>query len=89
MCDAHHGVEDPHGVLLSPNDPVHSPSKEQNMTEVTSETIELRIEELDRVSGGDMAIDLAVKAYEALGQRLVDAVHQPVTSQPTMSLHMR
>ena len=59
------------------------------MTKVTSATLELRIDELERVSGGDMAINLAVKAYEALGQRLVDAVHQPVTSQPTMSLHMR
>ena len=30
------------------------------------ETRELNIDELDSVSGGDMALDLAVKAYEAL-----------------------
>ena len=56
------------------------------MSEFTSEVRELDIDHLDNVSGGDMAIDLAVKAYEALGKRLVDAVHQPVT-QPTVTLH--
>jgi hypothetical protein len=56
------------------------------MSEFTNEVRELEIEHLDRVSGGDMAIDLAVKAYEALGKRLMDAVHQPVT-QPTVTLH--
>lgn len=56
------------------------------MSEFTSEVRELDIGQLDSVSGGDMAIDLAVKAYEALGKRLVDAVHQPVT-QPTVTLH--
>jgi hypothetical protein len=56
------------------------------MSEFTSEVRELNIGQLESVSGGDMAIDLAVKAYEALGKRLVDAVHQPVT-QPTVTLH--
>ena len=56
------------------------------MSEFTSEVRELNIGQLDSVSAGDMAIDLAVKAYEALGKRLVDAVHQPVT-QPTVTLH--
>jgi hypothetical protein len=55
------------------------------MSELTNEVRQLDIEQLDRVSGGDIAIDLAVKAYEALGKRLLDAVHQPVT-QPT-TLH--
>jgi bacteriocin-like protein len=50
------------------------------------EARELNIDELDSVSGGEIAIDLAVKAYEALGKRLMDAVHQPVT-QPTDTLH--
>jgi hypothetical protein len=56
------------------------------MSEITSEVRGLDVEHLDNVSGGDMAIDLAVKAYEALGKRLIDAVHQPVT-QPTVTLH--
>ena len=59
------------------------------MNELFSETHELSIDELDCVSGGDMALNLAVKAYEALGQRLMDAIHQPVTSQSATSLHMR
>lgn len=59
------------------------------MEQMLSQTRMLTDTELDAVSGGDMAIDLAVKAYLALQQRLMDAVHQPVTSPPTMSLHMR
>jgi len=49
------------------------------------ETRELNIDALDSVSGGDMALDLAVKAYEALGKRLMDAVHPP--AKPTVTLH--
>lgn len=56
---------------------------------MTNENHELNIADLNNVSGGDMALNLAIKAYEALGQRLLDAVHQPVTSTPTTSLHMR
>jgi hypothetical protein len=56
------------------------------MSEFTREVRELDIDHLNSVSGGDMALDLAVKAYEALGKRLLDAVHQPVT-QPTNTLH--
>ena len=56
---------------------------------MTNENCELNITDLDNVSGGDMALNLAIKAYEALGKRLLDAVHQPVTSQSTTSLHMR
>jgi hypothetical protein len=56
------------------------------MSEFTREVRELDIDQLNSVSGGDMALDLAVKAYEALGKRLLDAVHQPVT-QPTNTLH--
>ena len=54
-------------------------------TEKTT-TRELNIIELDTVSGGDMALNLAVKAYEDLGKRLVAAVHQPLT-QPTSPMH--
>jgi hypothetical protein len=53
---------------------------------MTNDICELSIDQLDSVSGGDMALDLAVKAYEALGKRRLDAVHQPVT-QPTVTLH--
>jgi hypothetical protein len=60
--------------------------RERDMSEFTSEVRELDIDQLDSVSGGDMALDVAVKAYEALGKRLLDAVHQPVT-QPTVTLH--
>lgn len=56
------------------------------MNERTHETHELSVDQLERVSGGDMAIDLAVKAYEALGKRLMDAIHPP---KQTTSLHMR
>lgn len=58
------------------------------MNELTHEPLELSIDQLESVSGGDFAINLAVKAYEALGQRLMDAIHPP-TPKPTMSLHMR
>jgi len=47
---------------------------------------ELNIDELNGVSGGDMALNLAIKAYEDLGKRLVAAVHQPLT-QLTSPLH--
>jgi hypothetical protein len=56
------------------------------MSEFNNGVRELDIDQLDGVSGGDMALDVAVKAYEALGKRLLDAVHQPVT-QPTVTLH--
>lgn len=56
------------------------------MSEITKEPCELDIGQLDNISGGDMALDAAVKAYEDLGKRLVAAVHQPVT-QPTTTLH--
>lgn len=49
------------------------------MKKFTTEFSELNIDQLDRVSGGDMAINLAVKAYEDMGKRLVAAVHKPVT----------
>lgn len=56
------------------------------MTEFTSEVRELDIDQLDSVSGGDLALNIAVKAYDDLGKRLVAAVHQPVT-QPSVTLH--
>ena len=49
------------------------------MTTSTTEFYELNIDQLDLVSGGDMAIKLAVKAYEDTGKRLVAAVRKPVT----------
>ncbi|MBR1187262.1 hypothetical protein [Bradyrhizobium sp. AUGA SZCCT0160] len=62
------------------------------MTKSIHEACELSINELDVVSGGSMlsmAIDAAEKYLQGLGGRLMDAVHQPVTSKPSMSLHMR
>ena len=56
------------------------------MSEFTSEVRELDIDQLDRVSGGDMALNLAIKAYEDLGKRLASAVQGPAT-QPTVTLH--
>jgi bacteriocin-like protein len=53
---------------------------------MTTEIHELSINELDTVSGGDMlgvAIDAAEKYANGLFGRLIAAVHQPVTSQPT------
>jgi bacteriocin-like protein len=53
---------------------------------------EMSIEELDQVSGGDMlgmAIDAAENYMNGLFGRLINAVHQPITSSPSMSLHMR
>ena len=55
------------------------------MSKFTSEFRELNIDQLDSVSGGDMAINLAVKAYEDMDKRLVAAVRKPVT-QPTSPL---
>ena len=62
------------------------------MTKPVHETNELSLGELDIVSGGsmlNMAIDAAEKYLAGLGGRLIDAIHQPVTSKPTISLHMR
>jgi hypothetical protein len=56
------------------------------MTRFTQEARELSIGELDVVSGGDMlgvAIDAAEKYMNGLFGRLINAVHQPVTTQPT------
>lgn len=56
------------------------------MSKFISEVCELGLDQLDCVSGGDMALDAAVKAYQELGKRLDAAVHQPVT-QPKITLH--
>jgi len=56
------------------------------MNKFNSEVRELDIDQLDSVSGGDMALNIAVKAYEAMCQRVVDAAHQPIT-QPTSPMH--
>jgi hypothetical protein len=60
------------------------------MTKFAHEARELSISELDVVSGGDtlgVAIAAAENYMNGLFGRLIDAVHQPVTTQPTM--HMR
>jgi hypothetical protein len=62
------------------------------MTKFSQESRELSIGELDAVSGGDMlgmAINAAENYMNGLFGRLINAVHQPITSSPTMSLHMR
>ena len=56
------------------------------MNEFTNEVRELDIDQLDSVSGGDLALNIAIKAYEDLGKRVVAAVHQPIT-QPTSPMH--
>lgn len=62
------------------------------MTKFDREACELSIGELDVVSGGtmlNMAVAAAEKYLQGLGDRLNAAVHQPVVSKPTTSLHMR
>jgi hypothetical protein len=57
--------------------------QERDMTRFTQEARELSIGELDVVSGGDMlgvAIDAAEKYMNGLFGRLINAVHQPVTT---------
>jgi bacteriocin-like protein len=47
---------------------------------------EMSIEELDQVSGGDMlgiAINAAENYMNGLFGRLINAVHQPITSSPS------
>jgi hypothetical protein len=56
------------------------------MAQFTNDIRELDVHALETVVGGDMALNLAVKAYEDLGKRLVAAVHQPVT-QPSSPMH--
>jgi hypothetical protein len=66
--------------------------QEREMTKPIREACELSTCELDVVCGGsmlNMAINAAEKYLQGLGGRLIDAVHQPVTSKPSMSLHMR
>lgn len=62
------------------------------MTKFDREACELSIGELDVVSGGtmlNMAVAAAERYLQGLGDRLNAAVHQPVVSKPTTSLHMR
>ncbi len=62
------------------------------MTKFTRDARELSIGELDVVSGGsmlNMAIAAAERYLNGLGARLDAAVHQPLVSKPTMTLHMR
>ncbi len=62
------------------------------VTRFIREARELSIGELDVVSGGNMlnmAVAAAEKYLQGLGDRLNAAVHQPVASKPTTSLHMR
>jgi hypothetical protein len=56
------------------------------MNEFTKEVRELDIDQLDGVSGGEIAIDAAVNAYLALQARLAAAVQGPSTT-PKVSLH--
>jgi hypothetical protein len=66
--------------------------QEEEMTHFVDKARELSIAELDVVIGGNMlnmAIAAAEKYMQGLGNRLDAAVHQPVVSKPTMSLHMR
>ena len=62
------------------------------MTKLTHEARELSVDELDVVSGGDMlgiAINAAENYMNGVFGNLMNAVHQPLTSSPSMSLHMR
>ena len=62
------------------------------MTNPVREACELSLGELDIVNGGSMlgmALDIAQKYLDGLGGRLIDAVHQPLTPKPSMSLHKR
>ena len=56
------------------------------MIEFTHDVRELDIEQLDCVSGGEIAIDAAANAYLALQARLAAAVQGPSTT-PKISLH--
>ena len=56
------------------------------MNEFTCEVRELDIDQLDSVSGGEIAIDIAANAYLALQARLAAAVQGPSTT-PKISLH--
>ena len=55
------------------------------MTTSIRDISELSIDELHGVSGGDMALDIAVKAYLAMEKRVMEAVHP--SPQPTITLH--
>jgi hypothetical protein len=56
------------------------------MNEFTCEVRELDIDQLDSVSGGEIAIDIAANAYLALQARLAAAVQGPSTT-PKTTLH--
>ena len=60
--------------------------KERDMNEFSKEVRELDIDQLDGVSGGEIALDAAVNAYLALQARLAAAVQGPSTT-PKVSLH--
>jgi len=56
---------------------------------MNDEIRELTFEELEQVSGGSILNSMIDKAVAALGARLLGAVHTPLVSPPTISLHMR
>jgi hypothetical protein len=56
------------------------------MNEFTCVVRELDIDQLDSVSGGEIAIDAAANAYLALQARLAAAVQGPSTT-PKITLH--
>jgi lactobin A/cerein 7B family class IIb bacteriocin len=56
---------------------------------MNDEVREMTVEELEQVNGGSILNTMIDKAWAALGARLLAAVHTPIVSPPTMSLHMR
>lgn len=59
------------------------------MAELNHEIREMTVDELEQVSGGSIINWIVDQYLAAVGARLIDAVHQPLVSKPTMSLHIR
>jgi hypothetical protein len=56
---------------------------------MNDEIVDMKLEELEPVSGGDLLNRMIDQAMAALGARLLAAVHTPIGQPDPISLHMR
>jgi hypothetical protein len=56
---------------------------------MNDEIVDMKLEELEQVSGGDLLNRMIDQARAALGARLLAAVHTPIGQPDPISPHMR
>ena len=76
------GCKPARGITTSP----HFNMQESDMKDQVSE---MKLDELEQVSGGSLLNRMLDLAMAALGARLIADLHTPLVPPKTMSLHMR